>query len=46
MGRKIIAALQISVDGFIEGPNEEMDWTEEETWKYMFEMLSQIDTFI
>ena len=24
--RKIIAALQMSVDGFIEGPNGESDW--------------------
>jgi dihydrofolate reductase len=24
--RKIIAALQTSVDGFIEGPNGELDW--------------------
>jgi dihydrofolate reductase len=49
MGRKIIAALQVSVDGFIEGPNGEMDWVmteDEEAWKYMFEMLSHIDTFI
>jgi dihydrofolate reductase len=49
MGRKIIAALEVSVDGFIEGPNGEMDWAmmeDEETWKYMFEMLSRIDTFI
>ena len=28
--RKIIAALQTSVDGFIEGPNGEMDWVMEE----------------
>lgn len=49
MGRKIIAALEVSVDGFIEGPNGEMDWAmmeDDETWKYMFEMLSRIDTFI
>lgn len=47
--RKIIASLQVSVDGFIEGPNGEMDWVmeeDEEAWKYMFEMLSQVDTFI
>ena len=48
-GRKIIAALQVSVDGFIEGPNGEMDWAmaeDEETWKDVFEMLSHMDTFI
>jgi dihydrofolate reductase len=47
--RKIIASLAMSVDGFIEGPNGEMDWVmeeDEETWKYMFEMLSHVDTFI
>ena len=49
MGRKIIAALQVSVDGFIEGPNGEMDWAmmeDEETWRDVFEMLSHVDTFI
>jgi dihydrofolate reductase len=49
MGRKITAALEVSVDGFIEGPNGEMDWVmmeDEETWKYMFEMLAHVDTFI
>ena len=49
MGRKIIASLQISVDGFIEGPNGEMDWAmmeDEETWRDIFEMLTHIDTFI
>ena len=36
--RKIIAALQTSVDSFIEGPNGEMDWAmaeDEETWRDM-----------
>jgi dihydrofolate reductase len=49
MGRKIIAALQVSVDGFIEGPNREMDWAmmeDEETWRDVFEMLGHVDTFI
>jgi dihydrofolate reductase len=48
-GRKIIAALQVSVDGSIEGPNGEMDWAmaeDEDSWKDIFEMLSHIDTFI
>ncbi|MEK6280379.1 MAG: dihydrofolate reductase family protein [Acidobacteriota bacterium] len=47
--RKIIAALQVSVDGFIEGPNGELDWAmaeDEETWKDLFEMLESVDTFI
>ena len=25
---KIIAAMQVSLDGFIEGPNEELDWVD------------------
>jgi dihydrofolate reductase len=47
--RKIIAALQTSVDGFIEGPNGELDWAmaeDEEAWREMDETLSSIDTFI
>ena len=47
--RKIIAALQTSVDGFIEGPNGEMDWVmeeDEEAWKDMFQMLDSVDTCI
>ena len=42
--RKIIAALVVSVDGFIEGPNGELDWVE--TWEDAFDLLSQIDTCV
>ena len=42
--RKIIAALQISLDGFIEGPNGELDWVE--TWEDPFDLVPQIDTCI
>ena len=43
--REIIAALQVSVDGFIEGPNGELDWVE--TWDDPFDdMFPQIDTCI
>jgi len=47
--RKIIAALQVSVDGFIEGPNGELDWAmadDEETWREFNETQSSVDTFI
>ena len=47
--RKIIAALQTSMDGFIEGPNGELDWTmaeDEETWRDVFGMLESVDTCI
>jgi dihydrofolate reductase len=40
--RKIIAALVVSVDGFIEGPNGELDWVD--TWEDPFDLLPQIDT--
>jgi len=42
--RKIIAALQVSLDGFIEGPNGELDWVE--TWEDPFDLLPHIDTCI
>lgn len=43
--RKIIAALQVSLDGFIEGPNGELDWVG--TWDDSFDdMFPQIDTCI
>ena len=47
--RKIIAALQTSVDGFIEGSNRELDWAmaeDEETWRDLFEFLGNVDTCI
>ncbi len=47
--RKIIAALQVSVDGFIEGPKGELDWAimeDEETWRDVFAMLESVDTCI
>jgi dihydrofolate reductase len=47
--RKIIAALQTSLDGFIEGPNGELDWAmaeDEETWRDVFQMLDSVDTCI
>jgi len=42
--KKIIAALRVSLDGLIEGPNGELDWVAE--WSEDFEMLNQIDTCI
>jgi len=47
--RKVIAALQVSQDGFIEGPNGELDWAmaeDEETWRDVFAMLESVDTCI
>jgi dihydrofolate reductase len=42
--RRIIAALIVSVDGFIEGPHGELDWVD--TWEDPFDLLPQIDTCI
>lgn len=42
--RRIIAALQVSLDGFIEGPNGELDWVG--SWEDPFDVLPQIDTCI
>jgi dihydrofolate reductase len=42
--RKILAALVMSVDGFIEGPAGELDWVD--TWEDPFDLLPQIDTCI
>ena len=42
--RKIIVALQVSLDGFIEGPNEEIDWVD--SWEDPFDIISNVDTFI
>jgi dihydrofolate reductase len=47
--RKVIAALQTSVDGYIEGPNKELDWAmaeDEEVWKDINETLISVDTII
>lgn len=42
--RKIIAALMVSLDGYVEGPNEELDWID--SWEDPFEITQQIDTCI
>ncbi|MDD5320090.1 MAG: dihydrofolate reductase family protein [Methylococcales bacterium] len=42
--RKIIAAMRMSLDGIIEGPNGEMDWVD--TWNDTFDLIPQIDTCI
>lgn len=42
--RRIIAALQVSLDGFIEGPNGELDWVD--SWEDPFDLRPQIDTCI
>ena len=42
--RRVIAALQVSVDGFIEGPNGELDWVG--SWEDPFDLSHQIDACV
>jgi len=42
--RKMIAGMQMSLDGFIEGPNGELDWVE--AWNDTFDVMSQVDTCV
>jgi dihydrofolate reductase len=42
--RKIIAGFVVSVDGFIEGPNGEVDWVD--AWEDHFDLIPQIDTCV
>jgi dihydrofolate reductase len=46
--RKIILCLATSLDGYIEGPNGEIDWMEfsEETGKALSTFLQEIDTIL
>ncbi|RDZ25965.1 dihydrofolate reductase family protein [Lysobacter silvisoli] len=39
--RKIIAALQVSLDGLIEGPQGELDWVD--SWEDRFDVCGQVD---
>jgi dihydrofolate reductase len=40
--RKVITAMQMSLDGFIEGSNGELDWIE--NWEDSYDLMSQVDT--
>jgi dihydrofolate reductase len=40
----MIAALQISLDGFTQGPNGEKDWAD--SWASALELISDVDTFV
>jgi len=42
--RRMIAALQVSLDGYIEGPDGQQDWID--TWEDVFELAPQIDTCV
>jgi dihydrofolate reductase len=42
--RTIVAALQVSLDGFIEGPNGEKDWAD--SWADAIALIPDVDTFV
>jgi dihydrofolate reductase len=44
--RKVILSIQVTLDGFIEGPKGELDWMvmDEELWEYVNDLLSTVDT--
>ena len=39
--RKVISAMQMSLDGFIEGPNGDLDWIE--NWEDSYDLMEQVD---
>src|SRR3990170_4044670 len=51
--RKLKLQVQMSVDGYIAGPNGEMDWMMMEGWnsddkyrKYVYELTQSVDTIL
>lgn len=46
--RKVILSMQVTLDGFIEGPNGEVDWilAGDDEWEAMFNFLESVDTFL
>jgi dihydrofolate reductase len=42
--RTMIAALQVSLDGFIQGPNGEKDWAD--SWASAIQLIPDVDTFV
>lgn len=44
MARTMIAALQISLDGFTQGPRGEKDWVD--SWADALELIPDVDTFV
>ena len=44
MNRRIISAMQLSLDGFIEGPDGELDWIE--NWEDSYGLMAQVDACV
>jgi len=46
---KVIVAMQVTLDGFIEGPSGELDWAmkeDDETWQDHFDLVRSVDTLL
>jgi dihydrofolate reductase len=47
--RKLILSMQVSLDGYVEGPNGDMSWMQTDNdneWDDMFENLQSVDLFL
>ena len=46
--RKVILSMQMTLDGFVEGPDGKLDWITggDEVWNEMFNDLRSVDTFL
>ena len=44
VSRPMIAALQVSLDGFTQGPNGEKDWVD--SWADAIQLIPDVDTFV
>ena len=47
--RKLVLSMQMSLNGFAEGPKKDMSWMQpdtEEQWNNLFTMLQQVDLFV
>ena len=46
--RKLILCMQITLDGYVAGPNDEADWllSDDEEWADHFKVINSADTFL
>ena len=46
--RKVILSMSMTLDGYVAGPNDEMDWmqSDEDEWKDLFKDLHSADTYL
>jgi dihydrofolate reductase len=46
--RKVILSMMVSLDGFIEGPNRDIDWhiVDEEFNQYAIDLLNTVDALL